>query len=376
MRRPGCALLLTVGSGCVIPISQPGTASDGGAVDGAGTVVGLGPDGATPQGDWTNVTGTLANMPSECGNMTSVFAKPDEDLLIAGIAKKGLWSTNDGGLHWVAMGMGAGSSTITNRPSSLVYDPTNHSQFWESGIYNGAGVYVTTDDGTTFNQLGNSTHDDLVSIDFSDPARMTMLAGGHEQAQLLRRSTNGGATWEDVGAGLPAGTFCTFPLVIDAHTHLVGCTGGSGVGIGVYRTTDSGTTWTRMTASGGASAPLVASDRSIYWASPNHSGMTRSTDQGQHWSDVTGPGQITSASPIELPDGRLAALGTRNIVISADQGVTWKAASSVLPYGDAVGLVYSSQRRAFYIWHFTCGANENPVPADAIQRFNFDYQRN
>jgi photosystem II stability/assembly factor-like uncharacterized protein len=309
------------------------------------------------------VTGALANMTSECGNMSNLSAKPDEDLLIAGIAQLGLWASRDGGA-WQAMGTGDGSAPITNRTSAIVYDPVVSTRFWESGIYNAGGVYETTDDGMTFSALGTVHHCDLVSIDFTDPNRQTLLAGGHEETQTVYLSTNGGTTWTNVGGGLPATAECTNPLIIDSQTFLVGCTNS-----GIYRTTDGAVTWTQVTKSGGSSAPLRASDGTIYWAG-SASGLTSSTDEGQHWTDPVGTGTLTGVHPIELPGGTLATLSTQSVVVSSDRGTTWSPASTALPYGDAVGLVYSSQRKAFYIWHFTCANGPVLVPTDAIMRFD------
>jgi hypothetical protein len=60
-------------------------------------------------------------------------------------------------------------------------------------------------------------------------------------------------------------------------------------------------------------------------------------------------------------------------MVSSDGAATWHAASATLPYSDAVGLTYSAQQKAFFIWRFSC---DNPVPANAIMRFDFDYQKN
>jgi hypothetical protein len=309
-------------------------------------------------------------------------AKPDEDMLIAGVSLHGLWASRNGGASWSALGAGSDASApITNRFSSAVYDPQNSMRFWESGIYNGGGVYETTDDGNTFIQVGSVTHVDLVSVDLSDPNRQTLLAGGHEESQMVFRSPNGGMTWTNVGGGLPGNTACSFPVVIDSQTHLVGCDGyGSGGGaVGVYRTTNGGATWTSVTSAGGASAPLVASDGSIYWASVNGMGMVRSTDSGQTWSGTVGSGAIGSFRPIELPDGRIATIGppagAQYVVVSADHGATWSPVTVALPFPDEVGIAYSSQQKAFYTWHFTCGSGNVPVPSDAIMRIAFDYQK-
>lgn len=351
--------------------TNSGGTNTGGANTGGKSSGGAG-GGSTPTGGWTNVTANLANMDSECGNLSHLSAKPDEDVLIAGIAQKGLWASTDGGGSWHQIGTGAGSDTITNRTSSFLFDPAHPDQYWESGIYNAGGVYLTTDDGATFHALGTVHHDDLISVDFTDPARKTMLAGGHEQTQTLYRSTDGGATWDNVGTNLPSGTnFSSFPLVIDSETHLVGLSGYAGGTSGIFRTIDGGKTWAQVTSSGGYGAPLWAANGDIYWASSD--GMAKSTDKGQHFTDIAANGQLKTTAPLELPDGRIATIGSQSIMVSSDGATTWQSASAALPYGDATGLTYSTQQKAFFIWHFSCNNN---VPTDAIMRFDFDYTKN
>lgn len=327
-------------------------------------------------GEWKNETSNLAGMTSECGNLSVLSVKPDEDMLIASVAQQGLWSSTDGGTTWTALGTGAMSDKVTNRGSSLVYDPDHPQTFYESGTYNGGGVYQTTDDGVTLLQLGDTTHSDLVSVDFTDPDRKTLLAGGHEQGHALSRSIDAGMTWANIGANLPDNTNCTFPLIIDGMTYLVGC-GGYGGGIaGIGRSTDGGMTWTQVSSSGGSRVPLVASDGSIYWSTAVNGGLARSTDKGVTWSQTVGTGVLMTDPPIELPDGRIAAVGSSAIVVSADQGVTWTAVTSEIPYiksvgyNDAGGVLYSVPQKAFYVYHSDCG---NSVPSDAVLRYDFDY---
>ena len=150
-------------------------------------------------GNWVNVTSNLAGMTSECGNMTYVSAKPNEDLVIAGIALQGLWGSTDGGTSWHQLGSGGGSAKITNRPGSIIYDPARPNVFWQSGIYNGNGIYRTDNNGKVFRALGSIGHNDTVSVDFTDLNRRTLLAGGHEQRQTVYRSQDGGNTWTNVG---------------------------------------------------------------------------------------------------------------------------------------------------------------------------------
>src|SRR5688500_17972125 len=132
-------------------------------------------------GSWTPATANLAGLPSECGNLSFLSVRPDRDMLTVSVALRGLWASEKGSDTWTPLGVGAGSATITNRGSSTVYDPDRPNTFWESGIYNGGGDYRTDDNGITCRQLGTLTHSDAVSVNLTDPRRLTLLASGHER---------------------------------------------------------------------------------------------------------------------------------------------------------------------------------------------------
>ncbi|HKO52823.1 MAG TPA: hypothetical protein VJV79_34180, partial [Polyangiaceae bacterium] len=76
------------GSGCTFYTACPpadnnmGTAGAAGT-QGGGAGNGTGGGDVVPTGEWINASGNLAGIPSECGNMSGVAAKPDEDMLIA-----------------------------------------------------------------------------------------------------------------------------------------------------------------------------------------------------------------------------------------------------------------------------------------------------
>jgi len=352
--------------------STGGTSGSGGLGTGGSNPGAGGQGGSPPSGEWVNVTANLAGMSSECGNLSYVSAKPDEDMLIAAVAQHGLWTSTNGGQSWSELGTGTGSEDIPNIVQLVVYDPDHPATYWEAGIYHQPGVFRTADDGKTFHSLGTIWHNDTVSVDFTDPERKTLLAGGHERVQTVQRSTDGGQTWENVGANLPSGTnHSSYAYVVDSQTHLVGCSGWAGGITGIFRTTDGGQHWKLASDSGGAFSPLKHTDGSLYWASPNGAGMVRSTDEGATWQSDVGSGQVQSVSPVELPDGRVATLGPSGIVVSSDQGATWRVVTTTaFPY-TAYGLTYSKFRKAFFVSHFTCDA---AVANDAIMRYDFDYE--
>jgi photosystem II stability/assembly factor-like uncharacterized protein len=262
---------------------------------------------------------------------------------------------------------------IAHRPTSLVVDPEHPDTFWESGNYHEWGVYRTDDGGATFHQLGDANHVDLVSIDFTDPERQTLLAAVHESASVLR-STDGGQTWDDISTSLPAGSgYSIAPHVIDASTYLVGTKQGESAGI--FRTTDAGTTWTRVFDEGVSTPPVVSDeDGKIYFLAEG-GGLISSSDDGVTWERVSSSAQlppVTWPVLIQLPDGRFASTRPEGLFLSAD-GVKWTFVAP-LPY-EPVGLAYAPYRKLFYIWKFDCSfTTDNAIPADAIMKLPFDHE--
>jgi photosystem II stability/assembly factor-like uncharacterized protein len=314
---------------------------------------------------WVNVTGNLAYQASECGNLSIVSAKPGSDMVIAGIALRGLW-VNRGGATWTPLGTGAGSDIITNRPTWITYDPANPAVFWQSGSYNGGGVYKTTDGGTTFRRLGSVVHNDYVSVDLSDPNRQILLAGAHEAPQEVYKSTDGGQSWKNVGTNLPANTkFSSNPLVINATTYLVNASGWGAGATGIFRTTDGGGYWQMVSAAGPSGGPLVSTQGMIYWADGGN--LLKSTDSGATWVQLVGA-KLNGITPVELPDGRLASAAGDRLVLSSDGGLSWTPTGAPLPYQPG-GLTYSASQAAFFIWRVPdCN---DVVAADAVMRLDF-----
>lgn len=361
------------------PSDGPGPVESTGGVDSTGDDGGESGPPATecddgpavteaPPPQWVNTTGNLANLASECGNLTLLSARPCTDEIIAGVAQQGLFMTHDGGATWNPLGTGVGSAVITNRPSSIVYDPEHPAVFWESGIYNGGGVYRTDDGGVTFVQLGDFGHNDLVSVDFSDPERNTLLAGSHEQTQRLMYSNDGGQSWTDLGPNLPADSnFSSAPLVLDANTFLVGACGYADGTCGVFRSTDTGVTWQNTAPDLAVVArPLWAADDAIYWSTIYDSGIARSDDHGESWMKVADG--IVSGHPVALADGRIMDVTVDHVVVSADGGMTWTPVGEPLPFKPA-GVTFSASTKTMYVWQWDCG---DIVLPNAIASAGFD----
>jgi hypothetical protein len=149
--------------------------------------------------------------------------------------------------------------------------------------------------------------------------------------------------------------------VLDARRHLVGTS------IGVFLTADGGATWQQVWTGGVAGPPLLSADGSIYWLLERGGGLVQSGDDGGTWKLVTGGGILASYDVVDLPDGSLASLSRDHVVVSDDQGATWRALGPALPPSGAYGLTFSASRNAIYIWQWDCG---NTVLPGSVQRLD------
>jgi photosystem II stability/assembly factor-like uncharacterized protein len=369
LRFLGCALgLALAASGCMWSSGgDPIEGSTGGGPGGSGGSGGPGPVGGNPQLNtpWTNITGNLAGLASECGNLSFLSSRPGVDTLFVGIALKGVWA-NGAADQWTQIGQNTGSDPITNATNLFIYDPDHPETFWEVGYHAGFGVFKTTDNGSTFLKVGELSNSETMSVDFSDPGRKTMLAGTHERARAVYRSNDGGVTWTSVGDGLPEESgYSANVHVVDPSTYLVGTANGKNSG--VFRTADGGMTWTQVYQTGVAGRILKASDGFLYWGLDNRAGVIKSGDGGATWTLVGGQGLVRSIVD-ELPDGRLGAFDNdaKRLLLSSDHGATWKVTAS-LPFNIS-GFVYSSFRKALVLWHGDC---LDKVPTDAIMSTPF-----
>lgn len=358
------ATMAAMGSaGCVIQLTDPQRGAGGAAGSFAGDRAGdSGGQGGAPElmGSWDNVTNNVLELVPGTGDVM-VQAHPTSDRVYVGTAYSGLLDSANGGESWKMLGTGSGSAPIVNYTTAFVFDPEHDERFWEVGIY-GDSPYYTVDGGQTFVRLGQIARTDFLGVDFTDPERKTLLAGGHEDRRLAL-SRDGGKSWTDISAKLPSGSgWATRPLVLDAQTFLVdGCTGSSDCG--VLRSTDGGESWTLVSNLGMVSgAPLVASDGTIYWVLAAYRGMVYSEDHGETWRMTsTGPTDLsTLVPPIELDDGRIVTLGMNSLLATSDRGKTWKPFGPPLPYRamncGIYGFTYSRALKRFFLNHNDCSA--------------------
>jgi len=312
-------------------------------------------------GEWINVTHNVGGEHWGYAGVCLIVPVPDSPAVLAGVSEAGLWRSDDRGASWRPLAP-RDPEPIRHRPHQIVFDPADSKRFWVSGCY-GASPFVTTNGGETFHRLGNLTHMDGISIDFTDPQRKTIVVGLHEQSRSVHKSSDGGTTWQRVGDRLPEeSNHSTDPIVLDARTCLINTAGwAQNKTWGIYRTEDGGATWTKVSDQGCAGRALVTPDGAIYWGLCYGNGIMKSTDQGRTWQKLGGPARF---SPIQFGPGKIAAIGGQQVYVSADGGQTWEKLADPLPFKPN-GIAFNAKSPSLYAWRST----EKKVP-EAILRWD------
>lgn len=299
---------------------------------------------AAESGQWTNVTNNVGGEKWGYAGVTMLAAVPGEKAVIAGVSEAGLWKTEDEGATWTQLGA-KDKDRITNRPHQIVFDPKDAKRFWISGCY-AAAPFETRDGGVSFRRLGNLNHADGVGVDFTDPERKTILLGLHEQVRSLHASFDGGQTWKKIVDTLPEKTnFTSDPIVIDSKTFIVNTAGYmKDHAWGIYRTTDAGATWTKVSDAGPSGPAVRAPDGAIYWGLTWGGGIIKSADQGLTWQKLGGP---VKSNPLVIDAQTIAALAGNQLHSSKDGGKTWAPLGPPVP-GKPNGLVYQSATKSLW----------------------------
>ncbi|MEI8243050.1 MAG: sialidase family protein [bacterium] len=318
----------------------------------------------TARAQWRNVTSDLGgDFGWGRGSCASIATAPGSDTVYVNIGKIGLYRSDDGGETWNDAAARDNVAFPDGIVNLFLFDPRDPKTFWISCMY-GAGLFKSVDGGRHLERISTFEHLDGVSVDFSDPARQTLLIGRHEQARSLVRSRDGGKSWRGIGKNLPEGTsFSSAPLVVDRDIFLTNTSGWDKGIHGLWRSTDGGEEWQKVADVSPSDFPLLTSGGTAFYMAGGK--LLRSTDKGATWQTLQTP---VTRIPIELPDGRLAALGSRQIHLSADTGTTWRAFGPPCPVTPGFCgscLAFGAKHR----WFFVCNASDT-TSTNAVWRLD------
>ncbi|MBU1937018.1 hypothetical protein KKG05_06425 [bacterium] len=254
------------------------------------------------------------------GRITALAVHPSTpDTVYAGAALGGVFKSTDGGLNYTPVF----SDDFALSTGALAMDPSNPSRVWlgtgeanSSGdSYGGCGVYLTEDNGVTWQHKGLEAviHVGKIAVDPSNSDRVFVAAAGElfgtNPERGLYRTTNSGDTWERV-LFLTDSTACIDVALDVQHPDTVYAVMWErirrpyqrqvgGVTSGIWRSFDGGDTWTQLTnglpsgtdvGRGGITVSTSNPNR-LYASFADHPGyllgIYRSFNYGNSWEEVT-----------------------------------------------------------------------------------------
>src|SRR5438105_4346160 len=207
----------------------------------------------------------------EGNRVTSVAGVPgDVNTYYAGAASGGLFKSTDGGIHWAAVFdaqpvSSVGALAVSTSDPNVVYAGTGE-PFTRSHISAGWGMFKSTDAGKTWARAGleNTGRISRIVVHPANPdvvyAASLGFAYGPQQERGIYRSTDGGKSWERVlfvndstGASDivmdPTNPRILYAGFWQIEIHTWGRFSG-GAGSGIWKSTDAGTTWKKLTGRG------------------------------------------------------------------------------------------------------------------------------
>ena len=277
--------------------------------------------GRTDRAAAGNASEALAAMRWRCigpyrgGRVVAVAGDPAEPLVFYfGACAGGVWKSTDAGRFWRNVSDGyfrtASVGAIAVAPSAhrTLYAGMGESQI-RVDVTHGDGVYRSDDGGESWRHLGLAAtrHVSRVRVHPEDPDTVYVAAlgraFGRNPERGVYRSTDGGATWEQVlhrGATAGAGDLTLDPnrphVLFAALWQVIRkpwTIRSGGPDSGIFRSTDGGATWQELTGRPGlprgilgrvgiAASPARAGR---VWAliEARDGGLYRSDDDGESW---------------------------------------------------------------------------------------------
>jgi hypothetical protein len=300
-----------------------------------------------------------SNGPS-AGRTTALAIDPtNSQVIYAGAAEGGVWKTTNGGTTWTPltdtqMSLATGSIAIDPENHNTIYVGTGEANFSVDSYY-GAGVLKSTDGGNTWtlNQgpfgFGDFCSNASIAAIAVQPTNSNVVLAGTEYCGLFR-STDGGLTWSQPATApnnIQGNSIIFDPSTPTTVYGSFGYIFGGGTP-GVYKSTDSGATWTLMNGSGSTTLPaggretlaLAASSSSTLYVAiqdPNNLGsllgIYKSTDGANTWTQLTNAPDYCYAqcwydmplavSPVNPNVVYAGGGGSTLIYVSLDGGNTW-----------------------------------------------------
>jgi photosystem II stability/assembly factor-like uncharacterized protein len=291
------------------------------------------------------------NWATTSGRINAVAVSPaDPQLVLIGAAVGGVWRSTDGGASFspvtdAQVDLAVGSIAFAPSNPSIVYAGMGD----KGSTYLGSGVLKSTDGGQTWTRINNTSlpqpgRISKILVDPSDPNRVYVAqyafqSGNSSFASGFFFSADGGVSWTKTLSGLPRDLVFhpTQPNILymavqryDSGTPSTG---------GVFKSINSGQTWTRVHTSAYATTSNIkvavtpAAPESVYvlsgtTAAPASARVEISTNGGDTWTNKGSNFDVGQLSYnlyifVHPTDINTIYVGTRDLWRSTDGGTNY-----------------------------------------------------
>ncbi|MEN9509015.1 MAG: hypothetical protein RLZZ621_1578, partial [Gemmatimonadota bacterium] len=265
--------------------------------------------------------------PFRGGRANAVVGIPSQPMTyFAGYTGGGLWRTDDAGISWRNISDGffrtssIGAIAVAPSDANVIYVGTGeHAIRGQSSTY-GDGVYKSTDQGRTWTHMGLASARQIsaVRVHPQNPEVVYVAVQGDRWKGTadrgIYRSTDGGKSWTQIlkGENATSGASdlsmdATNPRILYAamwdHQRMPWTVRSGGPGSGIWKSTDGGATWNRLSeglpklmGKIGVAASPANPDRIYAIVEAEQGGLYRSDDAGKSWRLLSGDRLIQTRS--------------------------------------------------------------------------------
>ncbi|MGH8232880.1 MAG: WD40/YVTN/BNR-like repeat-containing protein [Rhodanobacteraceae bacterium] len=291
-------------------------------------------------------------------------------------AGSGVWKTDNAGRTWISLGDKLGASAMgamaisPSNPKVIYIGSGQVAARWD--IQSGNGVYKTTDGGKNWTHVGlaDSKYTGRILVDPKDANTVLVGALGHyfgpNHERGVFRSTDGGETWRQTlfinpNTGVvdlardPEHPDVVFAAAwqIRKHPWMAYFQHDAGPCSGLYKSSDDGVTWQRLSGNGWPAGVLgrigLATGRGgvvyavVNAVNPGEGGLYRSGDDGAHWEQVSSAGWLPNdyftRITVDPANANVVYAAGQSIRRSTDGGKTWRVFKGA-PGGDDYHFVW------------------------------------
>jgi hypothetical protein len=301
-------------------------------------------------GNWYNATPAGIDLVNgSCGNFGSKTAQIDPThpgFVYTEYDCQGVWRSGDYGSTWSLINTGTNGSTVTDCGSEgFTVVPINSST--QPTIYQacvrgaGCGLWKSTNGGVDWTLInvtavGAGCGNQQFYPPVADPYDPTHLLMNTHAGNVLLQSTDSGSTWSTVtiaGGMIQSGGTAGIHFINTGSSSTTRTTwlwmaSESGGGIGTWRTTNSGTSWTQV-------------------------------DSGEHVNGDTGTQQYQVGTTGTIYIASHYSSHGDGVLMSTDYGVTWAHVGLNQPEGSVIG----SSKNLYAMYGWACGAGCSVSPA-------------